>query len=234
MVEDNRIVIGCPVRARGWILPKWREHALAAAEEAGVAAQFVFVCDQEDVATVDWPNTTHVIRSSVGSYEQPHSWHTERYVQMVEFRNALLAEVRTMKPLFFLSLDSDILLHPQAIRGMLEVFSMHPEAWAVGGKAHLSGGEHFPTYGMWKGSNHHSITRGPYSDVRIADVLMAVKMMKPQAYHVDYEFHPWGEDLGWSSRAKLKGAKFWWDGRFCNKHVMKPEHLEVVDERCGF
>jgi hypothetical protein len=67
-----------------------------------------------------------------------------------------------------------------------------------------------------------------------ADVIMAVKLMSPAAYNVDYEVHRQGEDIGWSIAARKKGVKLGWDGRTVSKHLMTKDALDKIDKRVGF
>jgi hypothetical protein len=66
------------------------------------------------------------------------------------------------------------------------------------------------------------------------DVIMAMKLMKPSAYWVDYRDHEQGEDVGWSIACQEQHLRLGWDGRVCSKHVMKPEQLDPIDARCGY
>lgn len=236
MPAATEVLIGAPTRKRQWILPRWREHVLAAAKVAGVKPRFVFVIGEDDHLGFEWPDTESVV------VEEPprddiRRWNPDRYEHMVFLRNTLLGRVREIQPQLFLSLDTDILLHPNAIDGMLEVLTRHPEAWACGGKAFLSERtEHFPTYGMWQNKSNHGMgfRRQRSSSVMQVDVLMAVKMMRPLAYSTDYVYHRHGEDVGWSSAIAKAGGVLWWDGRFPSKHVMRPDLLDEVDRRCGY
>jgi hypothetical protein len=63
---------------------------------------------------------------------------------------------------------------------------------------------------------------------------LAIKLMSPRAYNIDYRFHHQGEDIGWSVAATEKGLKLGWDGRICSKHVMAADQLQLVDPRCGY
>lgn len=238
MAESRRIVVGCPIKDREWIFDRWLRAVEVSAAEAGVDFGLAFVCEEQDLSYLPKSSRQSTFVVPPADYDTAgHAWNARGYEQMVRYRNTLLQFVRLDRPDFYLSLDSDILLHPKAIGSMLEVFEMHPSAWAVGGMSYLSSGTNAPTYGMWKrGSDTNAgMVRKPYYDVRIADCLMAIVMMAPMAYdNIDYAIHRDGEDLGWSANGKAVGAKFWWDGRVCNKHVMRREHLDRVDDRCGF
>lgn len=228
------MIVGCPLRKRDWILPQWREHVLTSLEVAGIntEVEFLFVMGEDDEAP-DWAS---VITVEEPPREDVRHWDVLRFEHMTMLRNTLLAGVRERAPKYFLSLDSDILLHPEAAAGMLEVFRDHPSAWAVGGKTFMSGGCDAPSYGNWynKGEPRLGIKRINAEQVLQVDVIMAIKMMAEPAYLTDYVFHPWGEDVGWSSNVTQQGGDLFWDGRYCSKHVMSRDRLERVDARCGY
>lgn len=227
-----KLLIGCPVSKREWILQKWKEHVEVACKHIGVDPDYTFVIAPDDKACIDmaleWGNVT---LSDESPREDKRTWGegSIRYHEMVSLRNVLLNDVRTASPDVFLSLDSDILLHPYALVGLLEVLKSKP-AVAVGGKTFMTEyGESYPSYG-----DTLSLRRSACVEVRRVSVIMACKAMTPAAYNVDYEFHPNGEDVGWSAAVARSGGKLWWDGRVASKHVMKPYMLEKIDDRCGF
>ena len=234
------MIIGCPVRKRDWILPLWHEHVLRACEVANVKnPEFVFACGTDDEPTL------HIVKQwcdpilvSEPVREDRRDWHTERYMHMANIRNNLLRRVRQSRQDFFLSLDSDILLHPDAIKSMLENYKRYKKlgCWAVGGKTFMTtAGRNCPSYGIWKTSNYdQGIRRSDSSAVMPVGVLMAIKLMAPEAYNVNYDFHHWGEDLGWSANVARAGGKMWWDGTVANKHIMEPWMLDRIDKRCNF
>lgn len=229
-----RLLIGCPVRKREWILPTWREYALRAAENASFDASFLFVVG-EDEDPIDWPDAKVLVVEEPPRDDVRH-WSKERLNHMVFLRNQLLKGVREDDPPLFLSLDSDILLHPQSLASMYEVFDNRPDAWAVGAKTYMAPGRDCPSYAMF---NHpkqpwNGLKRKDSSSVLDVDVLMAAKLMNKSAYNVDYVFHRQGEDVGWSRGVTQAGGVLMWDGRTCSKHVMKPEKLEKIDARCGY
>jgi hypothetical protein len=65
-------------------------------------------------------------------------------------------------------------------------------------------------------------------------IIMAIKMMGPDAYAIDYEPHAQGEDIGWSLACERAGLQLAWDGRVASKHVMDPRQLHRRDPRVGY
>ena len=223
---------------REWILPTWLEYLHAATDRAEVGLDLVAVVAEDDekcIELLENAGAELVITEAEGRADL-RSWNSTRYQHMVSLRNTLLKAVRSRAPFYFLSLDSDILLHPDSIAQMFEVLEDRPDTWAVGSKCFLSNASRtHPNMAMWgTGRSTRRFTRHDSDRVLPVDVLMAIKLMTPKAYSVDYSTHRFGEDFGWSKNCMDEGAQFYWDGRVTNKHVMRKENLDTVDVRVGF
>lgn len=241
MVEPPiSIVVGCPVHQRPWIIEQWVDHISIACENAHVEPVFLVVIDPRDEPTSSLLQNRakvnfHELYMIYCEEDRPTSsrvWNLDRYRRMVYLRNQMLNGVRQLDPPFFLSIDSDILLHPDAMVNMLE--TMYSGDWgAVGSKAFLSNrGTRHPNYAkLTKGDN---LKRSDHEGVIQVDVLMALKLMTRAAYNVDYEEHHHGEDIGISLAWKRAGLKLAWDGRAASKHVMSEKAMATVDDRCGY
>jgi hypothetical protein len=235
------VVIGCPVRDRGWILPRWFSHAALAAEIAGVEAEYMFVMADGDpsldVIAENCPGEFTVVPSGerFASLPAPHKWNPSRYREMAHLRNRLLAEVRKHNPDYFLSLDSDILLHEDSLANLIETAE---SGWdAVGGKCWMSETRDHCSYITLL--NSQGMIRPEVSTVIPVDVIMAIKLMGPRALKVDYIFDALGEDVGWSRAVAAKGLKIAFDGRVCSKHIMYQtirgrNLMDEIDPRVGF
>jgi hypothetical protein len=225
------LIIGAPVLRREWIINEWKKHVIAAVPE-GMPYGFVFVGGKGDPTFDAFDSSDRIsIRYIEEDRAEDHrTWNIDRYERMAYLRNELLDEVRSYEPDYFLSLDTDILLHPDGIKTLLETIV---EADAVGGKCYLSErGRNCPSYAYI--SAGRGLRRADSQNVLMPDVIMAIKLMTPKAYNVDYTSNKWGEDIGWSLAAKGSGLSLAWDGRITNKHVMRPELLSKVDYRAGF
>jgi hypothetical protein len=231
------LFIGCPVSDRSWILPKWFDHVEKACEKIEVVPQYVFVVGNEDkdLDYVTSKSRTHVKVINENKREDIRYWNHSRYSYMAMIRNELLSSVREYAPDFFLSLDSDILLHEDALLSAFDALEKHPDAWACGLKCYMSvGGIVHPSMGLWIDAEATRFYRNNSDDISTVDIIMAAKLMKPEAYNIDYKWHSNGEDLGWCQSVKAAGGKFIWDGRVCNKHVMGKKFLDGIDKRVGF
>lgn len=226
-----RLLVGCPVSNRNWVLPLWKEH-LNEASPVGWEVVPVFVIDSSDEQAVEFAESWGAIYKLIDEVGyRSRDWDVNRYRHMVAIRNELLKLVREDDPDLFLSLDSDILVHPELITNLYETLSNN-QADAVGGLAYLDQIDpRITNAAILSSSFFRRITSvGVFS----ADVLMAIKLMTPKAFHVDYQFHRWGEDFGWSKAARGRGCKLMFDSRVANKHLMSEYWLDKVDERVGF
>jgi hypothetical protein len=225
------------VVSRAWILPAWFEHVRKACAQVRMEPSFIFVAPRED-------ETVAVIEEQVaigGEYflildsaeplrRDVREWGQDRYTHMTRLRNQLLEGVRVLAPPMFLSVDSDILLHPDVIANLIQTAERFD---AVGGRLYMTPtGVQTPSYGMWKRDG--AIRRADAEGVFKVDVIMALKLMTPRAYHVDYQDHRHGEDIGWSRACQEAGVKLAWDGRVINKHVLHPKMHGVPDKRVGW
>jgi cellulose synthase/poly-beta-1,6-N-acetylglucosamine synthase-like glycosyltransferase len=236
-VTTPKLLIGAPVLRREWIIERWLDHVALAMSKVDLDYSLIFVGGEDDPTfkvISDWCNESGI--SAVASIvEEPRPvdkryWDEQRFYRMIEIRNHLLSRVREMSPDYFLSLDSDILIHQDLITNLYESAQNFD---AVGGKCYMTRkGRVAPSYGAFGRAN---IMRRPEAEgVFRVDVIMAIKMMTPKAYNVDYSFDVRGEDIGWSKDAVRAGCLLGWDGRVVSKHVMEKEDLDRIDDRCGY
>ena len=195
---------------------------------------YVFVADPQDTFTLsaieNLPVDTVIDFVSDGRQADDRDWGHERYRHMVGLRNRLLQTVRLLEPSWFLSLDSDILLHPRALANMLESTDRFD---VVGGKTYMTpGGIACPSWGFF--ARNGGIRRVDSVGVFAVEIVMAIKLLTPAAYGIDYEYHSHGEDLGFSKNCMAARLRLGVDARVANKHCMSKERLDEEDPRCGF
>jgi hypothetical protein len=136
-----------------------------------------------------------------------------------------------MEPELFLSADTDILIHPESLFYMLESIQKFD---AVGGKLYMTARGRFHPSCAKLGREGQLIRSKDPKGVFETEVIMALKLMTPKAYNVNYDFHEQGEDVGWSITCRRKGLKLGFDGRVANKHIMDPSMLDRMDDRVGY
>jgi hypothetical protein len=182
-----------------------------------------------DLYKEEWGMWTEMSEPDRGDKRE---WNQDRYERMSDYRNALLGLVRAIKPDYFLSVDSDILMHPMTIMSLMDAVENHGFD-AAGGRTYLSPtSRHITTWANLtpQGGLKRQDSDGTFQ----CDAIMALKLMTPAAYNVDYVGHRNGEDIGWSLNCQKAGVKLGFDGRVISKHIMQPEHLQRVDRRVGW
>jgi hypothetical protein len=233
-----RIAVGCPVSSRGWILPAWFTFVGQACHLAEVDPVFVFAGsrerDRDSFDVIDAfakKNLVLVTDTAETPRTDKRDWGKPGRLQhMAMVRNQLLGLVRDLEPAYFLSVDSDILLHPWWLKAALEGIGDYD---ALGGKTYMTKkGLSCPSWANLTRENN--LRRQEATGLFRVDVIMAIKLLTPAAYAVNYRVHPLGEDVGWSIQARKAGLKLAWYGDCASKHVMEPGMLEPIDERVGY
>lgn len=228
-----KLLIGCPVSNRGWILPRYIEHLTESSERAGIEPAFVFLGSKDDptrdVIDIEhtWISYLEPLREDVRDWSHVNG----RYHHMANVRNALLDTVVGIDPDYFLSFDSDILAHKDQVSVLLEKTDRFD---LIGGKTFMTpNGKHHNSYAMF--TKDMRLRRGDSKGVHKVDVVMAIKLMNKDVYtNVRYVYDRNGEDPGFCIEAAAKRYKIGYTGEVASKHVMRPEYLERVDPRCGF
>lgn len=237
------LLIGCPVLGRSWIVDPWIEYTENACSNANVKPGYVFLGDARDASIemlvnklLDLGREVFFVNEDEPVLDYSRVWNSDRYKRMIEVRNRLLCKVRDISPSYFLSLDSDILLHPESLARLIKMSGFD----AVGAKLYMEPppgansklhNRNNPSYYILRNGRPK---RFDSSNTIEVDVIMAAKLMGPKAYAVDYEFHYYGEDVGWSMACKRNGLRLGWDGAVTSKHVMDERYLDKVDPRCGY
>lgn len=236
-----RLIVGCPVRQREWIIKDWFESVEVAAARVDLAPTYAFVGDPTDSTMTTLHELADAHRRNVVVAEEPENlekpfrrnWGPDRYDRMVFLRNVLLDLVRDEAPDYFLSADSDILLHPEVLHDLLESVLRFD---AVGGACFMMAqGERCPNVAWFlPGTTDLRRQEIRHQGVMPAGIIMALKLMSPAAYAVDYVTHIHGEDIGWSEQCALRQLRLGWDNRHVNKHILEPHMLGQYDERAGW
>jgi hypothetical protein len=240
-----KLLVGCPILKREWIIGEWLRRVEQHTPDDW-HLNYVFVGSPEDptrrVIDEVASNPVHYVdvAEDLEAETRDHAWAQKgAFARMVALRNHLLEEVRIIGPDLFLSLDSDILVHPNQITNLVDVLENDERNFAaVGGKVFLASGTGHPSWCNY--SPQKGMKRSNIDYVGPVDVIMAVKLMSPAAFHVDYEYHHQGEDVGWSLACGRKGLALAHDGRVTSKHVMSRTNLngdDLIarrDARCGF
>ena len=247
-----KLIIGCPIYKRDWILPQWIRCLINQSIDMKDVG-FIFETSPNDFSTVNsllaWKRIDNRFplfeineRNDIEHFEHENNgrqWTMSKYHNMVSLRNSLLKKVREYQPDYYLSLDSDILLeNPNTIE--LLIAHIKDGADAVAPLMFMTPDTNkYPSVMSWKDSDLEMAYRKekyPLGTYFESDIIMAAKMMSKDVYNnVDYEFHKQGEDLGWSRNATRKGFKMYSASYIYAPHIMAPfllqNHLTSGDPR---
>ncbi|NLB18488.1 MAG: hypothetical protein GX825_07145, partial [Syntrophomonadaceae bacterium] len=205
-------MIGCPVRERGWILPRYL-RCLADLDYPSNQIEYAFVVnDSQD-------NTLEIIREFACHTESPVEIRqvnlksrsspnrgAHSIGNLVVLRNIFLDMFLKSPATHLFSLDSDILVGPDSLTRLialgLPVVSllvpndMHLETAGYFNIANLQGDQYFP------------ITKFPQNQVIPVDCTGAGYLIRREVIEADggrYHPHRQGEDAGFCGMARAKG-----------------------------
>lgn len=242
-----KLVIGCPVYKRDWILPLWIKHVKSQGlnfKDVG----FVFEVSPDDEKTVSILKQWRDADKSLGLFDintrddiahfshrdNGRQWTLSKYENMVSLRNSILNRVREISPDYYFSLDSDIILtNPNTIR--LLTSHIDDGANAVSPLMFMTPvGTKYPSVMTWRKDDPNRAYREsdyPLGTYFKSDVIMAAKMMSKDVYeNVDYSVHRQGEDVGWSLSCREKGFSLYSASYIYSVHVMSELALEDISK----
>lgn len=232
-----KVLIGCPIYKRDWILHHWIKCILSQSVSVKDIG-FLFEVSPDDEKTItiletfkklekNIPYFEIVVREDISHFEHienGRNWTISKYENMVSLRNHLLNKVREINPEYYFSLDSDILLENT---GTIELLIAHIKsgADAVSPLMFMTPiGTMYPSVMNWREDIENKAYRKiayPIGEYFKSDVIMAAKMMSKKVYSsVDYHIHEQGEDVGWSYQCKVQGHKLYSASYIYAPHIM--------------
>lgn len=236
------LVIFAPVTQREWILPHYFNHLR---EQTGIdlsRVMLMFLYGESSDAPRD--RTLELLRQEREGpwfdvqiridrehrHQSKRQWNMPRWRDMADMRNRLLRSVRDAKPDYALSLDTDILLPPNAISTLLEEMAVIGADGISPLTFMTPGGERHPNAMDLEGENRVKIQPETF----IVPACFAAVLMNDRLYQIDYAPHPAGEDLGWANNVADAGLSLALCPSVRAKHVMTKEMVGSVDPRVGF
>ncbi len=233
------LIAGCPASGRSWVVKHWVSYLKRAAAYADIELLIFVVApddDEELIKALHEACHSSKVELVMATVDEPKRvddervWNMIRFEHMAYLRNTMLKTIRMLEPDLFLSIDSDILINRTLLPTLIDGLAEYD---AIGGKVWLHPRDpNIVNYA--KLSSFNSLQRTDSIGQFRVDVLMALKLMKPNAYWVDYKATSQGEDIGWSENARKAGLRLGWDGSIASKHIMTPGLLHEVDVRVGW
>lgn len=220
-----KLIIGCPVKERAWILPNWFD----AIEEQGTVQEIVCVYSpsaDETESMLKRENVTilYDLRSGRDVKEIDfHQWgNLERYEYMASLRNMLIDYALDNDADYFFSLDSDILLPPGALKYMLNHLAGHTGVVAPAVNMLMQQDTAWNTM-SWVDQYHPNLAHRPVKHPKggQVDVIMAAMLLDRKGLEARWTSHLQGEDVGFSVDAHYKKIPLWWLKDVHCQHIMR-------------
>jgi hypothetical protein len=236
----KKIIIGCPVHNRDTILNLYLDSLskLYCYHDLG----FFFLANNCDDATTQLlRNFSHNRSCRIEFFNEIQSTSRRvgnRYHQLVDIRNKLREYLLQDSFDYYLSVDSDIMLPPQALMRLLEheldaVSGLVYNDLHMGGKRDVRQG-HICNILSWSTKKNKQgypmavhIRNYPDSELIPVDVTGACILMSRRVVEqVEYAFHPQGEDLGWSINLQMGGFQAFCDTSVRTTHLMTQAEVD--------
>jgi hypothetical protein len=221
-----RLVIGCPVAERGWILPHWFDAIYAQDIDVEIICVFSPSVDNTE-AILKEENVTIIYDERpprpINEIDH-HGWGgPDKYEYMASMRNALIDAALDREVDYFFSLDSDILLNmPGTLKTLLDFAATHSGVVAPA----VNMGMHDTAWNTmnWIDPYHpntaiRSVKHNPKGGQ--VDVVMAAMLLDKKGLEARWCSHYQGEDIGFSLDAYQKQIPLWWLPNVLCQHVMQ-------------
>lgn len=219
------IVVGCPVKERAWCLQRWFDSI--AEQDVELEIICLYSPSEDRTEEILLQNNAHVVhdyRPGRSPTEiHGHQWgHMEDYQYMAEIRNTLLEIViDKYDPDYYFSLDSDILLPPNALTWMVD--KMENSAHGVMAPAlNMAVNSKAMNTMCWVDRYNPHMAHRPFTPNTggYVDVVMAAMLLNRRGMEAQWVAHAQGEDIGFCLDAKSKSIPLWWEPSIQCEHLM--------------
>lgn len=239
-------VVGAPAWDRAWSLPLWFESVRANCDEADTG--LVFVVPASDGGTREaitglsegfaWVEVLRDRGEPLGREERPRDGHRT----LASARNQILQIVNRVRPLRYVSWDTDLLMPPGAVEHIAERSFPICTAWTWLNRQppkairHFDGEAYHEVFWQdpvrasamaWDRYQHDRAMHYPAEEFAMrangfwrCGVSMAFQVMDARAYAVaSYEPHHDGEDITFSAKLAARGVDRWCCGAIQGVHL---------------
>lgn len=233
-----KIVAGCPVAERAWILQEWidslRGQRLDRGDELEIVClytrshdQTLSVLQRNEVITVVSPLPSRPYDRMLAHY---WSYQDHEYEYMASLRNDLRSIAIALQADLFLSIDSDILFKTkedlQSLIDTMRAYAAHAVAPLVNMEKYATNSPSWNWMdlrfdGVGGVRPDVSVSPSKVSPFRV-DVIMAAMLLDRRAQMIPWKNHPQGEDIGWSIKARRADLKLVIDSSVECEHRMRP------------
>lgn len=229
-----KVVVGCPVYERAWVLNAWFDALDDWREHIDITFFFAYTDSKDGTRDIikERADRSLIFEVDEGDHSTERNWgERSRLETLAMLRNHLLNQVELSSPNFYFSLDSDILVAPWKTSKVL----FETEYDAIAPLVYLGPGDVANAF-YFKGSHHTRVLNNRrYGGEQPVDVIAAAKLMTPKAYTNSlYGYDKYGEDFFWAKGMKEAGVRLALNSSVVFKHVMDKDRLDVIDPRVGW
>jgi glycosyltransferase involved in cell wall biosynthesis len=230
MHSTKKVMIGCPVRNRAWILSEYLEHL----EKLDYPQSHIYYCfiindsndETQDILEKFAQKHPSSVRLCVNNQSPSTGWLRGSYSfrRLAELRNLLLKEFIYSDCDYLLSLDSDILIPAHALRALIEDNCDIVSCLVCNG-LEIGDPSIFNVLVKDNQGRYIHIKNIQRSGIFKVDCTGAAYLIKRKViadYGVRYSSQLGAEDIGFCADALSKGFEIYCDGRIECQHIMKP------------
>ncbi len=230
---EYKVLIGCPVRDRAWILPRYLQCLLELNYPKN-QIEYAFVVNDSTDTTLEIlqkfalrsPSPVHLIQQNMSS-RNSSSRGAYNIANLVVLRNILLNMFIKSDCSHLFSVDSDILVTPDSLNELIKL-DLSVVSLLVRNDHHI-GELGYYNISRLQGGQYHPIRdfpRGRLLQVDCTGAGYLIKRFVIEEQGVRYRLHLQGEDAGFCDDARSKGIALWCHTGLECVHVMQRETKE--------
>lgn len=225
-----RVMIGCPVRNRAWILPQYLQYLTALVYPPDQVEYCFVINDSQDKteALLQEFARRFPVRLLYDNSSRPGGWRRGfyRFDRLAELRNRLLEAFLQSDCDYLLSVDSDILVPPHALQQLLRAEKDMISALVWNGAE--IGDDQFYNIFAWEKGRLLPIRDFPRDRVFPVDCTGAACLINRRVIEAGARYNSrWGpEDIGFCKEVQELGFAIFCHGAVECVHVMMPAQLD--------
>ncbi len=231
MLQKDKVLIGCPVRNRGWILPYYLE-GLKGLDYPDEDIIYCFIVNNSTDDTLEilqhFQSRTSSLVKIINCDLLTSSNHRRGYYNFFHLailRNILLEEFLKSGAAYLLSVDSDIVLPPYALQSLIDADLDIISALVCNGHE-IGDLKRYNILNRKSNGRYEYVTEFPTDRIFEVDCTGAAYLIKREViakHQVRYSANKGAEDIGFCETAQAKGIKIW-----CNPAVKG--HHEMIEK----
>lgn len=227
-MNDKSVLIGCPIRNRGWILPDYLQR-LENIDYPPDKLNFCFIVndsvDDTEAILNEFAHRSYspvqIVKTTAAKFHG-HKRGAYRFEQLAKLRNMLLEKFFQSDCEYLLSVDSDILVPPDIIKRLLSRNCQIISALVCNGH-HINDTSIYNVMRKTSAGSYQHIKDFPRDRIFSVDITGAAYMIHRSVitdHKVYYSARFGGEDIGFCEAARARGIPIYCDGSIECQHMM--------------